>query len=447
MWVAGVRDWRASRAQVTNKFTGERQVSGLKGNLIFFPHEGPRGFLAALSTRLSLSERLDYLLAADLRVVMIGPSGSRDNLGKWLINRDVLRLRADVCVLHLSIRRALDLALGNPDPTPEIDADERAEFVRRVASFPDELHEKVRHADSAAEDIERRELNERHDTAGVRNAEEDDQAMPAVAVLSSSDACSGTMQAAVDAARQLMTGNSVNSADGDADNDADGGDEQRASGARHPSQVNDAATSISRSSVPCSEFLDNGINLARLFRHVMPLLRIVRTTSADGVVNNESWPLTANSVLGVEECRHLLLQFTNIPANCLPLICVLGNQMQRFSTIRSVGAAALTASFTRLLEVLGKDNFWSELAHVCELMSHVATQNDKKVLDMQARLLPMFRYAGQSKPWGRQVHRCFCPARTLPSHLGWYLQGWRGAWTDFARARRHEARLKRRYWA
>lgn len=396
------------RAQVTNKVTAERQDAGLKGNLIFFPHEGPRGFLAALTSRLSLSERLDYLLAADLRVVMIGPNGSRDNLGKWLMNRDVLRLRADVCLLHSSIRRALDLAMDNPDPTPEIGAVEREEFLRRVESFPEELLEKVRHADSVAEEVERREMNERHDTAGVRHAEEDDQAMPAVAVLSSSDACTGTMQAAVDAARQLMTGNSVNSPDGDADKDADGSEEQPARDVRHPSQVNDAATSISRSSVPCSEFIDNGINLARLFRHVMPLLRVVRTTAADGVINSESWPLTGNSVLGVDECRHLLLQFTNIPANCQALICVLGNQMQRFSTIRSVGAAALTASFTRLLEVLGKENFWSELAHVCELMSHVATQNDKKVLEMQARLLPMFRYAGQSKPWGRQVRDAAC---------------------------------------
>ena len=356
---------------------------------------------------MALTERLDYLLAADLRVVMVGPTEGPDNLAKWLIGRNVLRLRADVCIEHLSIYRALDLALGNPDPMPEVEAAELDAFLRRVETFPEELLARVRSADNDVQTAEYIEEAARDDQASVRHADLDDQAMPAVAVLSSTEGCVGTMQAAIDAARDLMVGNVDPGNVADADADAPAPEQEAQRRAIHPTQVPDGMTPCARGAIPCSEFMDNGLHLARLFRHVMPLVRTVRHMEEDGAFTVQSWPLTANSSLTVEQMRHLLTQFTNRPAQCQPLICVLGNQMQRFSTIRSVGAAARTASFTKLIDVLGEENFWEELSEVCELMRHPKTENDVKVLAMQKKLLPMFRYAGQHKPWGRQARGSF----------------------------------------
>ena len=75
-----------------------------------------------------------------------------------------------------------------------------------------------------------------------------------------------------------------------------------------------------RSSLPCSEFDRNGLNLMVMFRTVFPLMWHSDT---------ESGPWSNRGTISTAQTRHLFLQFTNVASRTPALAFVLANQTQR----------------------------------------------------------------------------------------------------------------------
>ena len=91
-------------------------LEGGRAPTVVFPHDGPQ------VAKVSLQERIRWLLA-DVRIVLVGPNGQRDNLAKWLLGRTVLVARARVLYNHLTIRHQLDKAMGIPSVPLELRGD------------------------------------------------------------------------------------------------------------------------------------------------------------------------------------------------------------------------------------------------------------------------------------------------------------------------------------
>ena len=87
----------------------------LRGDLIIFPHSGPSAAKDSLRTRLAW-------LLGEIKVVLVGPEGSRDALAHWPELRRVLQIRPEVIYNHIRVRSRFDL-------------------VFRIEEAPSKLHE------------------------------------------------------------------------------------------------------------------------------------------------------------------------------------------------------------------------------------------------------------------------------------------------------------------
>jgi hypothetical protein len=67
----------------------------------------------------SLRKRLAWLLG-EMKVVLVGPKGSRDSLAKWSELHRVLRMRPEVLYNHLRIRERLDRIYGNQNDSSKL---------------------------------------------------------------------------------------------------------------------------------------------------------------------------------------------------------------------------------------------------------------------------------------------------------------------------------------
>ena len=369
---------------------GGRYDGVLKGDVIYFPHDGPQ------RTAETLTERVESLLGGEeFRLVLVGPEGERDNMVSWMLERSLVHARAHVCYNHLILRRAIDQAMGNPVLTPIPDF---AEIQRVLASVHKRLSTHARHLSTqTAKDIEVRQETETDDIATVRQPAEE---LSAVALVSSSAGNADVLRSSVQAVQRAMRG--TEGGNDVADSTAEDEDD-------NISSQENAVTpgTVARSRNPLNEWRNNGLHLMKLFRDTFPLMRYERCESdvldedANGEATYRSWPLTANGTLSNTQTRHLLLQFTTVAATNAALIFVLANQKQRHAVVRSVSARVHNTAFDRFVELVNSDDFWQRLEQANNAPDSVQARK------LQRELLPLLALAGKSKPWGRVERGAF----------------------------------------
>ena len=107
----------------------------MKGDLIYFPHDGPKEIHTKLTDTESwkawLKERVAQTRDCDFRVMLVGPEGKHDKLARWILGHSTIKSQAHRLYNHLRVRRALDVAFGN-EPLPELPS-----FVELQPFFPD----------------------------------------------------------------------------------------------------------------------------------------------------------------------------------------------------------------------------------------------------------------------------------------------------------------------
>lgn len=425
-------------SQVSNKYL-HNQIVGLQGNLIFFPHDAPRAMVNAVGQRLlHLDDRLDWLLEADVRIALVGEDGCMDNLAQWLMGKNVIRVRPDVCMLHLRVRHALDDAMGNAHEIALPSEEHWPSLAERLRTLPDELLKRAQRIGGTAAAAERLEQVNQDDVSKTRSPEAADE-MSAMALLSSSTSASAlprvTLQSMVDAmqtsaGQRDVDGTSGSSGDGGEDGSgdgtsgsSDGGDEGgNGEGASSSVLATAGATSSTTTTTPdplkqvtdrerpahaarsksaCNEFVNNGLHLMHLFRHLIPLMRVRVETKDDGTQRKLTWPLKAHGTLSVVQRRHLLTQFTNLFSNSYTVLCVLGNQTQRHAVVGSVAAMAKTDTFSTVVQLMSSEKFWKEVQYA---MDNLESDETRKLLK---KLLPLFAIVGKDKPWGKFARGAF----------------------------------------
>ena len=85
----------------------------LKGDLIYFPHDGQEEVLKSLARTDTMMERVKWL-TCDFKIMFLGPEGKRDALGKWLLSSTNLLARPHVIYNHLRIFNLLDEVMQIP---------------------------------------------------------------------------------------------------------------------------------------------------------------------------------------------------------------------------------------------------------------------------------------------------------------------------------------------
>ena len=89
---------------------GRSIVSGLKGDVIMFPHDAPDVALALLR------QRSDGLARGYVKVLLVGPKGETEiKMRAALAGSGILQCRGRTVYNHLIVRRKVNEALGNPD--------------------------------------------------------------------------------------------------------------------------------------------------------------------------------------------------------------------------------------------------------------------------------------------------------------------------------------------
>ena len=123
-----------SISQVTNTY-GATTTSKLKGDIIYFPHDGPK------VTADTLEERVAWIRGSDFRVVLVGPEDSKDKLSTWLLGRSVISARPHTCYNHMKVRAAIDRAMQNPSVSPEPDMNN---LIRDLSGLSESLANNAR---------------------------------------------------------------------------------------------------------------------------------------------------------------------------------------------------------------------------------------------------------------------------------------------------------------
>ena len=123
--------------QVVMQYSGKSVHTSwkMKGDLIYFPHDGPKEIHTKLTDTESwkawLKERVEQTRDCDLRVMLVGPEGKHDKLARWILGHSTIKSQAHRLYNHLRVRRALDVAFGN-EPLPELPS-----FFELRPFFPD----------------------------------------------------------------------------------------------------------------------------------------------------------------------------------------------------------------------------------------------------------------------------------------------------------------------
>ena len=440
--------------QATSKF-GVTRTTGLKGDLIYFAHDGPQ------VTGQSFEDRAESVRNGGLvQLVLVGPEGQHDNLAKWILGKSVLDARAHVCFNHLKVRARIDTALGNPaarHDLPSWDA-----VVNACRGLATDLEARARwiELDSVAGVAEQIAHVEADDTAQVRNPEAGD-GLSRVGLFSSSSSADDVqrapfraVQAALNQTAEHIEGDISVGSEVEIDTDPDGwqtgysvthvhrsGYDVRHNASGHcqcgvahqhirlatPSgQTSDTDTAASagvdvhetsptdgnspplpvpipRASVATSEFENNGFHLMQLFRPVFPLMRWTGTVEGDVTTVLTSQPLAANGTLTNTTTRHLLLQFTTAAAHTPSLIFVLANQKQRHATISAVNARVKHKAFDKFVEVTTAEGFDERL------QNSVVDPNSPDGRQLSRELLPLMALAAKERPWSRMERSAVIP--------------------------------------
>ena len=93
----------------------------LRGDLIYFPHEGPTEAVLAIEDRAAwIRER------GAIQFVLAGEDCKSDSLHRWMQATNVVRARPEVCYNHLRMRRRLEVVCGGRtadfhEPLPTFD--------------------------------------------------------------------------------------------------------------------------------------------------------------------------------------------------------------------------------------------------------------------------------------------------------------------------------------
>ena len=379
--------------KVTTKYSATGRV--LKGDVIYFPHDGP------LDTVTTLAGRVDWLTGSDFRFLLIGPDGSHDNLEKWISSQSFIQVRPHVCYNHLLVRHRLDCALGNPSPAALPDF---TEISGLLAGLDAKLAAKARvvTADSTVGAVEAMGQAERDDTASVRDPT---GTISRVALVSSRGSSEDGTESMLRAVREATQGE-TQSAD-DPEDGADAPGDEAASPAPpvgRDASVPPAAAQpptgvrrVSRMANPLNEFEGNGLNIMRLFRSTFPLGRFCYAPDPDdpGKSRVHSLPLDANGTIPGTRTRHLLLQFTTVAAYNAALIFVLANQRQRHATMQAVKAKVKHRAFDKFVEVVTADGFSDRLDRA------IANPSSDDARRLHEQLLPLLALAGKERPWSR----------------------------------------------
>ena len=123
--------------QVVMQYSGKSVHTSwkMKGDLIYFPHDGPKEIHTKLTDTESwkawLTERVEQTRDCDFRVMLVGPEGKHDKLARWILGHSTIKSQAHRLYNHLRVRRALDVAFGN-EPLPEL-----LSFFELRPFFPD----------------------------------------------------------------------------------------------------------------------------------------------------------------------------------------------------------------------------------------------------------------------------------------------------------------------
>ena len=105
--------------QVVMQYSGKSVHTSwkMKGDLIYFPHDGPKEIHTKLTDTESwkawLKERVEQTRDCDFRVMLVGPEGKHDKLARWILGHSTIKSQAHRLYNHLRVRRALDVAFGN----------------------------------------------------------------------------------------------------------------------------------------------------------------------------------------------------------------------------------------------------------------------------------------------------------------------------------------------
>ena len=350
--------------QVTTTY-GTTGATTLKGDVIYFPHDGPQVAVK------ELRERRNWLEGSDMKVVLVGPDGEHDNLANWLLARNVLRVRPRVVFNHLTVRDKLDRAMRDPEaPNPNASYPNAVTPMlsyEDVCEILDGLQYKDRSplvdsarviANGVACGVEAVQQAVSDDVARVRDPDAA-STMSRVALLPSGSSCEDATAArlrAVQEMRLAMEGGSRGGGDGGGEDD-DGGDADDGGGDGDAgwSGADPPPARVPRSRNPHSEFEHNGLHLMELFRTVFPLMRyelepVASNTGAEVERRGRWYPLTAHGSLTDKQTRHLLLQFTNVAACNSALIFVLANQKRRHAVLRAVAARVKHSAFEPFAE-------------------------------------------------------------------------------------------------
>jgi hypothetical protein len=386
---------------------GEPGSESLKGNVIYFPHDGPA---AAKST---FKDRVAWVKNVDVRVVLVGAEGERDNLAQRLLKSDVLLARAHVIYNHLKVRNIVDKAMGLPvlelkASETESDDDKDSAGVPTISaiqrllgdsgSFEKDLVDRARFistntVDGAVEAVSQA-CND--DVANVRDIGAD--SFSSVGVMSSSSPSeeSNEDESQMFALQQALCG--VPAEDGpesNANEEADG--DETIGSAASTSEVR-----LPRASDPCSEFSNNGETLMKLFRSVFPLVHQKVVQGEDGVQRTRSMPLTSNGSLTTVQTRHLFLQFTNVAAREFALIYVLANQHQRHEVLRATSVSQ--KQLERYVEFVSADGFADRLQYASD------NPKSKEAKAFMREISPLLIVTGREKPWSQIKRRSFTGA-------------------------------------
>ena len=117
---------------------------------------------------------------------------------------------------------------------------------------------------------------------------------------------------------------------------------------------------VERATDPLSEFTGNGRSLMKLLWHLFPLQHD-KIVSVDGSEKTLSFPLSARAALSTSQARHLLLQHSNVFAQCIVLVMLLADQRRRHALLHSVSIRVKHKHFRLVAELVARHDFGSML--------------------------------------------------------------------------------------
>ena len=400
--------------------------ASIKGDTIYFPHDGPKEAAA------TLRERAAWLRGADYRVLFVGADDKHDKLAQWLLKRNDIQVCPHRCHNYLALYAAIDRAMGNcVDGIPKVTDAPSFDAVRsELGDVGAGLVADARHTTTGlAQAVEATAQASADDVAQVANPEEAD-AFSRVVLLSSSDTLPDSALSRLNAFTAGLTSRggsdhldpSADAAEGAADAAADGAADADAADAASAASQADAAASnesagdvhvrrAARSDEPLSEFNGNGLNLMRIFRAICPLLRYQESTRDDGTRHIRSWPLQANGTLSAADTRHWLLQFTAAAACTPACIAVLAKQHQRHAVLRAVSRRVPHAKFAEYTQLLQSPGFWERVQKAKDTLAKADAGNAdnadaKALLDKLSSILLL---VGKEKPFSSLARKALKP--------------------------------------